>query len=133
MGTGQSEVSAFNHAHGPYLTLVRPCNYKELFNLWHSQYCNVIKRIFGAVKKRFAIIALGTCLGTEKQACVVVAFLVIFNFIAIFDLHHPDFLFNPDNWKKTSFDTATNLNGGGGDADEGELGGDEQGRGSVGR
>jgi hypothetical protein len=75
------------------------------------------------VKKCFAVIALGTRLGTEKQACVVVAFLVIFNFIAIFDPHHPDFSFNPDNWKETSFDTATNLDGGG-DADEGELGGD---------
>jgi hypothetical protein len=101
----------------------RPCNYQELFNLRHSQFCNFIEQIFGAVKKRFAVIANGTCLSTEKQAHIIVAFLVIFNFIAIFDPDHPDFSFDPKNWKEMDFDTATSLDGNE-DSHEGELGGD---------
>jgi hypothetical protein len=123
--SGRKEIkSKHHHIHLNIISsTTRPCNYKELFNLCHSQFRNVIERIFGAVKKRFAVIAHGTRLGTEKQARVIVAFLVIFNFVAIFDPHHPDFTFNPDSWKETTFDTATNLDLSG-DVDEGELGGD---------
>src|SRR5689334_19273528 len=37
-------------------TTQRPQNAKELFNLRHAQLRNVIERIFGVLKKRFAIL-----------------------------------------------------------------------------
>jgi hypothetical protein len=124
VGTGELKVSTIIYACKDDLTcMLRPCNYKELFNLRHSQFRNVIERIFGAVKKRFAVIAQGTRLSPEKQARVIIAFLVIFNFIAIFDPNHSDFSFNPDNWKDADFDTATNIDPDG-ENDEGEFGGD---------
>jgi hypothetical protein len=92
--------------------MCRPQTCEELFNLWHSQLCNVIERIFGVAKKRILVIAQGTRFDTEKQSQVLLAFAAIFNFLVMHDPQNTNFNFDPDAsdelvWR--NFDTATGL------------------------
>lgn len=61
-----------------------PANYKELFNYWHAQLCNVIECAFGVAKKKFAILREGSEFDKKKQANLVTAFIVIFDFMQMF-------------------------------------------------
>ena len=68
-------------------SLPRPSNSKELFNLRHAQARNVIERIFGVVKRRFAIMIVAPEYGLDVQAKLVAAICVLHNFIRV---HDPD-------------------------------------------
>ena len=64
----------------------RPKNYKELFNLRHSQARNVVKRIFGVVKRRFRLLVVAPEYDLATQAKMVPAICVLHNFIRIHDV-----------------------------------------------
>ena len=64
----------------------RPKNYKELFNLQHSQARNVVKRIFGVVKGRFRLLVVAPEYDLATQAKMVPAICVLHNFIRIHDV-----------------------------------------------
>lgn len=60
---------------------LRPKNYQELFNLRHSSARNVIERIFGVVKNRFAVFSRGCMYPIQFQVKVVVVMALIHNLI----------------------------------------------------
>ena len=72
--------------------LDRPQTYKELYNLRHSQAWNVVERIFGVAKKRFAILRETNEYPMPTQAKIVSACGVIHNFIRTYD---PDEVLEP--------------------------------------
>jgi len=72
--------------------LDRPQNYMELYNLRHSQAWNVVKRIFGVAKKRFAILWEANEYSMPAQAKIVSACGVIRNFICTYE---PDEVLDP--------------------------------------
>jgi len=65
--------------------LDRPQNYKELYNLRHSQACNIVERIFGVAKKHFSILRETNEYPMLTQAKIVSACGVTHNFIRNFD------------------------------------------------
>ena len=65
--------------------LDRPQNYKELYNLRHSQARNIVERIFGVAKKRFAILRESNEYPILTQAKIVSACGVTHYFIRTFD------------------------------------------------
>src|SRR5882724_914055 len=65
--------------------LYRPQNYKEFYNLRHSQACNIVERIFGVAKKCFAILWETNEYPMLTQAKIVSACGVTHNFIHTFD------------------------------------------------
>ena len=73
--------------------LDRPQNYKELYNLRHSQARNVVERIFGVAKKCFAILRETNEYPMPTQAKIVTGCGVIHNFICTYD---PDDM--PEPW-----------------------------------
>jgi hypothetical protein len=101
--------------------LHRPNNHKELFNLRHAQLRNVVERIFGVAKNKFAILRDGTDFGERKQADLIIAFIVIFNFVRIFG--GKDIQWDPMNWKDLNFDDVAEDADAAGESDEGDLGG----------
>jgi DDE superfamily endonuclease len=66
-------------------TICRPLDYKELFNLRHSQARNVIERVFGVVKRHFRIFGIGPEYSLETQTLLISAICVLHNFIRIHD------------------------------------------------
>jgi hypothetical protein len=108
------------------LMIYSPQDYKELFNLRHAQMRNVIERIFGAAKKRWLVLEQGTRLSTKAQAVVTIAFMVIINFIRVYDPDDLPIAWNPETEHVHAAEAFANA----GDApeleglpDEGELGG----------
>ena len=67
--------------------LDRPQNYKELYNLRHSQAHNIVERIFGVAKKHFAMLQESNEYPILTQAKIVSACGVTHNFIYTF---YPD-------------------------------------------
>jgi len=65
--------------------LDRPQNYKELYNLRHSQARNIVERIFGVAKKHFSILWETNEYPILTQAKIVSACGVTHNFIHTFD------------------------------------------------
>jgi len=65
--------------------LDRPQNYKELYNLRHSQAKNMVERIFGVAKKCFAILWETNEYPMPTQAKIVSACGVMHNFIHTYD------------------------------------------------
>jgi len=65
--------------------LDRPQNYKELYNLRHSQAHNIVERIFGVAKKHFSILRETNEYPILTQAKIVSACGVTHNFIRTFD------------------------------------------------
>jgi hypothetical protein len=63
----------------------RPRNYKELYNLRHSQARNVVERIFGVVKRRFRLMVAAPEYSLETQTKIVPALCVLHNFIRVHD------------------------------------------------
>jgi uncharacterized alpha-E superfamily protein len=72
--------------------------------LRHAQARNVIERIFGVLKKRFAILNKPIEYSTEDQAQIVQALGVIHNFIRI---HDPDDIPNIEACLDTAVDPST--------------------------
>ncbi|KAK4700887.1 nuclease HARBI1, partial [Phenoliferia sp. Uapishka_3] len=64
---------------------LRPETYKELYNLRHAMLRNVIERIFGILKKKFAILTHPLPYSVDFQAHLVTAICVIYNSIRIND------------------------------------------------
>jgi len=65
--------------------LDRPQNYKEPYNLRHSQAWNIVERIFGVAKKCFAILQEANEYPMLTQAKIISACGVTHNFIHTFD------------------------------------------------
>jgi hypothetical protein len=69
------------------LTLHRPANPKELFNLCHASLHNTIECIFGVIKRRFHILLITPKYSLSVQAQIPTALCAVYNFIC---LHDPD-------------------------------------------
>ena len=67
----------FNHT--------RPRNEQELFNLRHSSLCNIIKHIFGVLKRQWHILDSPPEYNMHIQARVPAALCAVHNFIQHFD------------------------------------------------
>jgi hypothetical protein len=65
--------------------IFRPVNKEELFNLYHSSACNVIKQIFSVLKQCFHILLLSLEYKIDIQAHIPAALCAIHNFIWIHD------------------------------------------------
>jgi hypothetical protein len=63
------------------LTIFRPASKEELYNLRHASARNVIERIFGVVKKRWAILTNPPQFDIELQARILPALAAIHNLI----------------------------------------------------
>ena len=86
MGLHSNPVSASLDTLG-CLTLHRPANPKELFNLRHASLRNAIERIFGIIKRRFRILLLAPEYSLDVQVRIPTALCAVHNFIR---LHDPD-------------------------------------------
>ena len=60
-------------------------NAKELFNLHHASACNIIERMFGILKNRFAILRRNPDLTPDIQACLPAALAALHNVICKYD------------------------------------------------
>ena len=69
----------------PLIIIQRPRNFKELFNLRHSQARNIIEWIFGVVKRWFCIMVAAPEYSLKKQAKLVNAIWTLHNFIWAYD------------------------------------------------
>ena len=65
--------------------LVSPRNYKELYNLRHSQAQNVIEHIFGVVKQQFRLMVAAPEYSLETQTKIVPALCALHNFICVYN------------------------------------------------
>ena len=65
--------------------LIRPRNYKELFNLCHSQAQNVVECIFGIVKRWFRLMVAAPEYSLETQTKIVPALCALHNFICVYN------------------------------------------------
>jgi len=65
--------------------LVRPRNYKELYNLHHSQARNIIEHIFGVVKWQFCLMVAAPEYSLETQTKIVPALCALHNFICVYN------------------------------------------------
>lgn len=63
----------------------RPQNKEELFNLRHASARNVVERIFGIIKKRWAILIRPPEYSMAVQVRIFPALAAIHNFIRIHD------------------------------------------------
>ncbi|GLB43967.1 putative nuclease activity [Lyophyllum shimeji] len=63
----------------------KPRDYKELFNLRHSQARNAVERIFGIVKRRFTLINAAPEYSIHTQSQIILATCALHNFIRIYD------------------------------------------------
>lgn len=67
------------------LTMSRPVNKEELYNLRHSSARNAVERIFGILKKRFAILTYSSEYSMAIQARIPPALAAVHNFIRLHD------------------------------------------------
>ena len=65
----------------------RPQNKKELFNLRHASFRNIIERIFGVIKRRWRILSLPPEYSMTIQARIPAALAALHNFIREHDLN----------------------------------------------
>jgi hypothetical protein len=63
----------------------RPANREELYNLRHASACNAVERIFGILKRRFAILTRPPEYDMSIQARIPPALCAVHNFICIHD------------------------------------------------
>ena len=59
----------------------RPCNKKELFNLWYASAHNIIEWIFGVLKCKFQNLQLALEYSIDIQTQIPVALATVYNFI----------------------------------------------------
>jgi hypothetical protein len=77
----------FDNDHILILSLCRPQNSKELFNLRHASLRNVIERIFGVIKRCFRLLVHPPEFAMDIQARLPPALAALHNFIR---KHDPD-------------------------------------------
>jgi len=63
---------------------LRPNTAKELFNLCYALLRNVIKQIFGVVKRRFKILSTVAEFSINTQIYLVLSLLALYNFIHLY-------------------------------------------------
>lgn len=63
------------------ITLYRPRNKEELFNLRHASARNVIERIFGVLKRKFRILQIAPEYNMSLQVRIPLALAALHNFI----------------------------------------------------
>lgn len=63
------------------ITIDRPANKEELFNLHHAQLRNEIERFFGVLKRRFRLLLLPSEYSFDIQRTIPVAMAALHNFI----------------------------------------------------
>jgi hypothetical protein len=81
MGAGWCQVlSSYSVSTDPNY-FGRPANPRELFNLRHAQLRNVVERIFGVVKRRWAILTRPPEFDMDIQARIPSALAALHNFI----------------------------------------------------
>lgn len=91
MGTWKSKVidifRVAEPSYKPYnnIMVFRPQDPEELFNLRHAQARNVVERIFGLFKRKFALMEAAPEYTIEMQAMFIPALGGIHNFIRIYD------------------------------------------------
>lgn len=88
MGTGKSQVHLLfftSSVHFTDILWLRPRNYKELYNLRHSQLRNAIERIFGIAKRRFKLLNSAPEYPFSTQAKLVPALGAVHNYIRVKD------------------------------------------------
>jgi hypothetical protein len=59
----------------------KPENSKELFNLRHVSLRNVIKRIFGVIKRKYQILRTPSEYSMATQTCIILACCTLHNFV----------------------------------------------------
>jgi hypothetical protein len=64
---------------------LKPNNAKELFNLRYALLRNVIKRIFGVVKRKFKILGFSAEYLVNTQIHLVLGLLGLYNFICLYE------------------------------------------------
>ena len=79
-----------------------PANKEELFNLRHSQLRNVIERIFGVIKKEFAMASQACNYPMRTQAQIIPALCLLRNFILVHD---------PDDFNESDITSMALVNG----------------------
>jgi hypothetical protein len=80
-----SGMLCFATANHSLLIAFRPSNKEELFNLRHTCACNIIKRIFGILKRRFTIFSHPPEYNMKLQVRLPPALGAVHNFICIHD------------------------------------------------
>ena len=68
-----------------YISFSRPKTKEELFNLRHAQARNVVERIFGILKRRFAVFSRAPEYPIETQTRLIPAISALHNFLRIHD------------------------------------------------
>jgi len=63
----------------------RPVNAQELYNLRHSQLCNVVERIIGVLKRRFRVLIVPPEYSMDIQARIPPALACMHNIICTWD------------------------------------------------
>jgi hypothetical protein len=84
-------IVLFLHFHGS------PANPQELFNLRHASARNIVERIFGILKNRFAILRHNPNLDVDTQAEIPPALAAIHNFIREYDGEELEDLLHQDD------------------------------------
>jgi len=74
----------------------RPANREELFNLRHASARNVVERVFGVLKKRWAILTRPPQFNISIQVQVPPGLAAVHNFIMDTDPHDLDHYLNGD-------------------------------------
>jgi hypothetical protein len=80
-GSGESMAAVCNSSNSH----VRPKTPEELFNLRHAQARNIVERIFGILKRRWALFNRAPEYPIQTQAMLVAAIAALHNFIRIHD------------------------------------------------
>lgn len=75
----------FSRVKPDFFTILRPATKEELFNLRHSSLRNAIERIFGVIKRRFKILAVGSEYSIDDQIRILPALCALHNFAKIHD------------------------------------------------
>ena len=65
--------------------VIRPRNYKELYNLHHSQSQNVVEHIFGVVKQQFHLMVAIPEYSLETQMKIIPSLYALHNFIWVYN------------------------------------------------
>lgn len=95
--------------HSQYMmtSVIRPQNYKELFNYRHTWLQNVIEHIFGVVKRRSKVLVIAQEYSLETQSQLISALAVLHNIICVYD---PSDVLDDPNEEIPQYDTPSIAN-----------------------
>ena len=92
-----------------------PANKEELFNLRHAQARNVIERIFGVMKKRWAILTHAPQYPMSAQSMIPPGLAAVHNFILEYDADDLENYLDPVDINEDTPDIQDNISGTHGD------------------